>query len=160
MPTGVPKGKKKLTDEELKVRKKEYSKTYRNKPENKAKRNTEGKEYRERNKDKIDKYRREVVIPKNRKLAIEVFSVYSKRHSNSDIPCCRCCGINEHMEFLTIDHIDGRAHLPEKEKELHSKGLNSWLKKKNYPDGFQILCFNCNMAKSDKGHCPHMDMMK
>ena len=149
-----------LTDEERRARKKKYRKEYNLRPEVIARKKAKNKEYRERNKDKIDKYRREVEIPKNRKLAIEVFSVYSKRHSNSDIPCCRCCGINEHMEFLTIDHIDGRAHLSEKEKELHSKGLNSWLKKNNYPDGFQILCFNCNMAKSDKGHCPHMDMMK
>jgi hypothetical protein len=149
-----------LTDEERKARKKKYEKEYNLRPEVIASKKVKQKEYRERNKDKIDKYRREVVIPKNKKIAIEVFSVYSKRHSNSDIPCCRCCGINEHMEFLTIDHIDGRAHLSEKEKELHSKSLNSWLKKNNYPDGFQILCFNCNMAKSDKGHCPHMDMMK
>jgi len=141
-----------LTDEERKARKKARKQT----PEYKLQR----KEYRKRNKDKINKYRREVEIPNNKKVAIEVFSVYSKRHSNSDIPCCRCCGINEYMEFLSIDHIYGRAHLPEDEKDLHSKGLNWWLKKNNYPDGFQILCFNCNMAKGDKGHCPHLDMMK
>ena len=149
-----------LTDEERRARKKKYRKEYNLRPEVIARKKAKNKEYRERNKDKIDKYRREVEIPKNRKLAIEVFSVYSKRHSNSDIPCCRCCGINEHMEFLSIDHIYGRDNLPEDEKDLHSKSLNSWLKKNNYPDGFQILCFNCNMAKSAKGHCPHLDMMK
>lgn len=30
-----------------------------------------------------------------------------------------------------------------------------WLKKNNYPPGFQILCYNCNCAKGHFGYCPH-----
>lgn len=29
------------------------------------------------------------------------------------------------------------------------------LKQNNYPRGFQILCYNCNNAKSIQGQCPH-----
>ena len=145
-----------LTKEERRVRKNEGNKKYKLTFKGKL----TGKKWRIKNKEKIQKYRKEITTPKIKKLAIEVFSVYSKRHSNSNIPCCRCCGINEYMEFLTVDHIYGRDNLPEDEKDLHGKGLNWWLKKNNYPDGFQILCFNCNMAKGDKGHCPHLDIMK
>ena len=63
---------------------------------------------------------------------------------------CACCG--EHIdEFLTIDHI-----IPPKQKSgRERKDLYGWLKKHNYPEGFQTLCWNCNMAKNIYGVCPH-----
>ena len=33
--------------------------------------------------------------------------------------------------------------------------MYQWLKANSYPDGFQILCFNCNCAKGAYGECPH-----
>ena len=31
-----------------------------------------------------------------------------------------------------------------------------WLKRNNFPEGFQVLCFNCNCGKEiNKGVCPH-----
>ena len=107
-------------------------KKYKDKPENKAKR-----------------------VNRTLKLKFEVFSVYSKRHSNSDIPCCRCCKDSSHIEFLAVDHIHGRKHLPKEEQTLGGMDMNSWLKKNNYPKGFQILCQNCNFAKGMYGKCPH-----
>ena len=85
---------------------------------------------------------------------MKVYSAYSKLHSNSEIPCCRCCG-ETIMGFLAVDHINGRKHLPEKEKNLRSSGLINFLIKNNFPDGYQILCHNCNMAKGFYGECPH-----
>ena len=85
--------------------------------------------------------------------------MYSKRHSNSDVPCCRCCGENSFIEFLTIDHIEGRTHLPKEQKDLTGNHLVSWLTRNNCPEGFQILCWNCNVAKGDK-ECPHLEMKK
>ena len=37
------------------------------------------------------------------------------------------------------------------------KKLNKWIMANNYPNGFQILCHNCNFAKghSKDGKCPH-----
>ena len=92
---------------------------------------------------------------KVQQLKKDVFTVYSKRHSNSNIPCCRCCGLDEHLDFLTVDHIDGRKTRPRKEQGLLGANLNRWLRKNNYPDGFQILCFNCNSTKGFFGTCPH-----
>jgi hypothetical protein len=31
----------------------------------------------------------------------------------------------------------------------------SWLRRNNYPEGYQVLCFNCNIAKGLYGVCPH-----
>jgi hypothetical protein len=68
---------------------------------------------------------------------------------------CVCCGETEPL-FLTIDHIhnDGAAH----RKSINGGGtrLYDWLRARNYPDGFQVLCLNCNMGKyRNGGTCPH-----
>jgi len=67
---------------------------------------------------------------------------------------CNCCGETE-LKFLTVDHInnDGAAH-----RKITGIGNNFflWLRKNNFPSGFQILCFNCNCGKNvNKGICPH-----
>lgn len=33
-----------------------------------------------------------------------------------------------------------------------------WLRRNNYPNGFQVLCHNCNMAKGFYGKCPHQSI--
>jgi hypothetical protein len=73
---------------------------------------------------------------------------------------CACCGENN-IVFLSIDHINGNGadHRRELEAELGyypgGNNLPYWLKKNNWPEGFQILCYNCNFAKRQDGECPH-----
>lgn len=64
---------------------------------------------------------------------------------------CKCCGEKEN-QFLCIDHVDGMG--AQHRREIRGS-IYLWLKKKNYPTGFQLLCHNCNMAKSFYGECPH-----
>jgi len=64
---------------------------------------------------------------------------------------CACCGETTY-EFLSIDHINGGGR---KHREEIYRLICPWLKKNNYPDGFQVLCFNCNQAKGIYGICPH-----
>ena len=116
----------------------------------------DAKKYREKNKEKINiqgKKFREA-------LKLEVFSTLSKLRSNSKIPCCRCCGESSYIEFLTIEHIEGRKNLPKKEQKLKGEKLNLWLKKNGYPDGFEVLCWNCNLSKGSFGQCPHEELKK
>lgn len=69
---------------------------------------------------------------------------------------CKCCGEKE-FDFLTMDHInnDGNIH----RKELKQKGITNmyhFIVKNNYPNYFQILCFNCNISKRiNNGKCIH-----
>lgn len=69
---------------------------------------------------------------------------------------CVCCGEEEKI-FLTLDHInnDGAKH----RKAIGIRGgigIYTWIRKNNFPDGFQVLCFNCNHGKQlNKGICPH-----
>ncbi len=98
-------------------------------------------------------------------LRMKVNLHYSKIHSNSDVPCCRCCGENSHLEFLSLDHIAGKKEM-DSEPELVKLGYSSnfkstslsvWIVKNNFPKGFQVLCHNCNQAKgfSKDNKCPH-----
>jgi hypothetical protein len=75
-------------------------------------------------------------------------------YSLSDKPFCECCKIDK-IEFLAIDHIDGGGvqHM----KKIKTTNLAKWLKKNNYPDGYRVLCHNCNMSLGFYGYCPHGD---
>ena len=67
---------------------------------------------------------------------------------------CECCG-EDNPAFLTLDHINGRM-LGEKREELTGKKMWARLRRLKYPKGnYQLLCFNCNCAKSIYGVCPH-----
>lgn len=67
-------------------------------------------------------------------------------------PSCRCCGEGRD-EFLTMDHIDRKT--PEGEKKLRGVLLYGWLVKHGFPEGFRVLCFNCNFATRLGDPCPH-----
>lgn len=72
---------------------------------------------------------------------------------------CSCCG-EDHSAFLAVDHVDGggNAHRRElgKGKMVGSSTFYRWLIESGFPDGFQVLCHNCNFAKSHHpGGCPH-----
>jgi len=75
---------------------------------------------------------------------------------------CACCGETE-KAFLTIDHIanDGasfrREQFPRK-SQSHGAGhwTYSWIVRHQFPEGFQVLCMNCNFGKRmNGGICPH-----
>ena len=103
--------------------------------------------------------------PESKENRLKVLQYYSKRLSKSNIPCCNCCRSNSHIEFLTVDHIAGRQEMDSKH-ELVKLGYSSkflgivlqkWIIDNNFPEGFQILCQNCNMAKGMKKNnnkCP------
>lgn len=68
---------------------------------------------------------------------------------------CSCCGETEPC-FLAIDHIGGDGNSNRKKIGKWGSGFFKWLIKNNFPEGFQILCHNCNMGKHlNGGICPH-----
>lgn len=83
---------------------------------------------------------------KNRMISVINF------YSNGDMNCA-CCGEDE-LTFLTIDHINNNG--AEHRRNI-KKNLYDWLIQNDYPEGFQILCFNCNCGKyRNGGKCPHL----
>jgi ribosomal protein L21E len=80
-------------------------------------------------------------------IKIEVFKHYSKGE-----PKCSCCGETGIIEFLTIEHVDGRN---KDEKRRSGHGLYRWLKSQNYPKGCEVQCWNCNCSDGFFGICSH-----
>lgn len=70
---------------------------------------------------------------------------------------CACCGETE-PKFLSIDHINNDG-AEMRRKGVHGNGgvaFYQWLRKSGFPDGFQVLCMNCNVGKHRNGGvCPH-----
>ena len=103
-----------------------------------------------KNKDERDKKIKEY----QQKNKSDVMNHYSGGNAR-----CSCCGIKE-LIFLTIDHIEGDGSKQRKDG-THKTGsmFYIWLRKKNYPKGFQVLCYNCNQAKRQLKNCPHKELL-
>ena len=85
------------------------------------------------------------------RLRKEVISYYSDKKMY-----CAKCKIDD-LEVLTIDHInnEGSVH----RKNMKSSSIYAWLKKSNFPDGFQVLCHNCNWLKERARHLTVKDFL-
>jgi hypothetical protein len=115
-------------------------KIFQDKPENKTKYKKLQQIYAQKNKDKI----RQKNTIYNHALKMTIM----KHYSQSEIPYCKMCNEIRH-EFLSIDHMnnDGAEH----RKTISSgKQMYHWLRAKNYPEGYQVLCLNCQFRKKSK----------
>lgn len=74
----------------------------------------------------------------DQKLKQKAIEYYSKGKN-----CCGICGFSD-ARALVIDHINNNGH---NHRKTFNTTINSWLSKNNYPEGFQILCCNCNWIK-------------
>ena len=82
------------------------------------------------------------------KLRQEVLTAYGGKS-----PQCNCCGEND-THFLVIDHINNDGHI--ERKKYGTATFYKRLRQNGFPkDKYQILCHNCNAAKSLYGECPH-----
>lgn len=86
-------------------------------------------------------------------IRLEVLIYYS-----GETPNCDCCGENN-LEFLSIDHINGDGNKHRKNDSSSIKIYN-WLKRNNFPEGFRVLCMNCNFSHGRHGYCPHVSPSK
>lgn len=83
------------------------------------------------------------------KLKMDVLS-----HYGGTPPKCACCG-ESYIEFMTIDHINGGGNKQRKELGTLGTFMYTWLRRNNYPEGYRVLCYNCNCAYFRSGYCPH-----
>ncbi len=90
------------------------------------------------------------------KLKLEILSHYS-----SDNLVCQHCGFSD-IRALSIDHINGKGNIHR--KRIGAVGGNifyHWLKKNNFPSGYQVLCMNCQWKKRrEEKECDHPKISK
>jgi hypothetical protein len=68
---------------------------------------------------------------------------------------CQCCGESNPL-FLTLDHVNNDGHI--ERKQFSQGGLYSRIIQRNFPDIYQLLCWNCNTGKRrNNGVCPHQE---
>jgi hypothetical protein len=102
------------------------------------------KKYRKEHSQSIKIYRRN--LRAKRKLQVLV-------HYGGKVPSCACCG-ELNFEFLAIDHIQGGGS---KERKKVGTGFSffQFLINNNFPQGYRVLCHNCNMSYGLYGYCSH-----
>ncbi len=76
------------------------------------------------------------------------------KHYSSGTFKCNCCGESDYR-FLQVDHINENG-------SSHRKSVScifTDIIDMGYPEEYQILCINCNSARSKNGGiCPHKDV--
>ena len=84
----------------------------------------------------------------NQKIRIDCLKHYSK----GSLKCAKC-GYGD-LRALTIDHICGDGY--EHRKKIKTRQIGHYLKSHNYPEGYQVLCMNCQMIKKyDNNEMPY-----
>ena len=114
------------------------------------------KQYRLKNKKEINSNQRIFMKKSYMHYRMIVLQHYSK-----GVPQCACCG-ELIYEFLTIDHVEGKKKWNHDLSYVGHK-LYRWLIRNGFPDGFKVLCCNCNFAKGRRdgdGICPHETIIK
>lgn len=79
-------------------------------------------------------------------LRIETLAAYGGK--------CTCCG-ERREQFLTVDHVVPFSQGGGPRNRRGGPSLYRWLKKEGFPEGFRLLCMNCNCSRSWNGYCPH-----
>jgi len=93
--------------------------------------------------------------PENRKNRRWINKLIVLTHYSCDSPKCSCCG-EHNVEFLSIDHIKGGGE--SHRRSLHRQSGHPfyvWLIKNDFPEGYRVLCLNCNTSLGLYGYCPH-----
>lgn len=68
-------------------------------------------------------------------------------YSGQTMKCARCPYSD--VRALTIDHMNGDGANHRKQLKNPSK-MYQWLRSNGYPDGFQVLCMNCQFIKKQE----------
>lgn len=87
--------------------------------------------------------RRDKILPRLRARGIRVKIAVLAHYSGGSMRCASCPESRPYA--LAIDHVQERG---EQHAWWGASRLYGWLVKNGYPEGYQILCHNCNSLKS------------
>lgn len=92
--------------------------------------------WRQENKGKLREYKQRSRLS----LKVAIFTHYGKGK-------CACvkCG-ESRLACLSIDHCNGRKAAGD-DRTLTGENIYYWLRKQDYPEGYQTLCMNCQWVK-------------
>lgn len=106
----------------------------------------------------IKKFIKEIAISRKGKYSDRVAAWNLEQKKKVMLHYCdnnlRCQNSNcktRDIDKLCIDHIEGKGNIHRKQI---SGSINRWIIKNSYPEGFQVLCHNCNQYKRITGKLP------
>ena len=98
-------------------------------------------------------YKYAITQKSNRKLRRDVLEHYS-----NGLLKCGCCGESQYR-FLTLDHVGGGGGVHRRSLKTGAGGVYRDIRQRDYPEGFQVLCYNCNCGRAhNNGVCPHEEI--
>lgn len=62
------------------------------------------------------------------------------------VTVCNNCG-EQDIDVLSLDHIEGTGGVHRREINIVGSRFYHWLGEHDYPEGLQVLCWNCNRKK-------------
>ena len=129
----------------------QYKQTFRSKPGIREKELANSKKYNQEHREERRQYSQKPEWKRYRRKyhrdnRIDCLKIYSKKVSNSSEPICSSCGLKD-VRFLQIDHINGVTA----NDGRGASNLVGYLRRNNYPGGYQVLCGNCNWLKHFEG---------
>jgi hypothetical protein len=80
------------------------------------------------------------------RIKTDVLNAYGRK--------CKCCGADNPL-FLGLDHVAGNGNLHRRQTGYITAQMYRLARRLGYPDTFQLLCHNCNLAKGFFRACPH-----
>lgn len=115
----------------------------------------EYEEWKKKQREQMKKYRKEhpEIVKKRSKQQLK--KLHKRRllcleHYGGKPPKCAICGYDD-VRALTIDHINGGGTQHRRKIKRWGTSFSGWLVKNNFPEGFQVLCRNCNWVNRLKG---------
>lgn len=96
------------------------------------------------NTEKSKRLKEATIVRGRRKVKIDVLNHYSKGNL-----CCAFCKETD-LAVLCLDHINNDG--ADKRNKIQRGGIPFYysLRKQGYPEGLQVLCYNCNAKKENK----------
>ena len=96
---------------------------------------------------------RDCIISVNSKQLLELKTEVLTHYGNGKLVCVKC-GFDD-IRALSIDHLEGGGYQQRKSTKMGGNKFYRWLKKNEYPTGFQTLCMNCQFLLYNDKICPN-----
>lgn len=107
------------------------------------------KRWKELRKDYYGRHSNEISVH-SKEEHIERRLIILRHYFDSDSPVCN----EDNIYFLVINYINGGGNKHRKEIKRKSDKFYQWLVVNKFPDGFRVLCHNCNHSLAIRGVAP------
>lgn len=110
--------------------------------------------HEKRNQESRETYRKQMSTPEGKARRAQLHREYCQRtkilvfEHYGGVKCADCG--EEDEVVLTVDHVGGGGNQHRKRLKTPGSRFYQWLRTNNYPNGYEIVCRNCNWRRRMK----------